>query len=191
GLVIDGRTLNIIFQGGLEEKFLELTQHCRAVLCCRSTPLQKSMVVKLIRRQLNVMTLSIGDGANDVSMIQAADVGIGISGQEGMQAVMASDFAISRFKHLKKLLLVHGHWCYARLAKMVIYFFYKNVCYVNLLFWYQFFCGFSGSTMIDNWQMIFFNLFFTSMPPLLFGVLDKDVSAETLLRLPELYKSGQ
>ncbi|XP_010122923.1 PREDICTED: probable phospholipid-transporting ATPase VB, partial [Chlamydotis macqueenii] len=191
GLVIDGRTLNVIFQGGLEEKFLALTKHCRSVLCCRSTPLQKSMVVKLVRRQLKVMTLSIGDGANDVSMIQAADVGIGISGQEGMQAVMASDFAISRFKHLKKLLLVHGHWCYARLAKMVIYFFYKNVSYVNLLFWYQFFCGFSGSTMIDYWQMIFFNLFFTSMPPLLFGVLNKDVSAKTLLGLPELYKIGQ
>uniref|UniRef100_A0A8D2QEN5 Phospholipid-transporting ATPase n=1 Tax=Zonotrichia albicollis TaxID=44394 RepID=A0A8D2QEN5_ZONAL len=191
GLVLDGRTLSTIFQGGLEEKLLELARHCRSVLCCRSTPLQKSMVVKLVRRQLKAMTLSIGDGANDVSMIQAADVGIGISGQEGMQAVMASDFAISRFKHLKKLLLVHGHWCYARLAKMVIYFFYKNVCYVNLLFWYQFFCGFSGSSMLDYWQMIFFNLFFTSVPPLLFGVLDKDVSAETLLRLPELYKNGQ
>ncbi|XP_006897103.1 PREDICTED: probable phospholipid-transporting ATPase VB-like [Elephantulus edwardii] len=191
GLVIDGKTLNIIFQGKLEKKFLELTQYCRSVLCCRSTPLQKSMIVKLVRDKLRVMTLSIGDGANDVSMIQAADIGIGISGQEGMQAVMSSDFAISRFKHLKKLLLVHGHWCYSRLARMVVYYFYKNVCYVNLLFWYQFFCGFSGSTMIDYWQMIFFNLFFTSLPPLLFGVLDKDVSAETLLALPELYKSGQ
>ncbi|XP_004697175.1 phospholipid-transporting ATPase VB [Echinops telfairi] len=191
GLVVDGKTLNIIFQGKLEKKFLELTQYCRSVLCCRSTPLQKSMIVKLVRDKLRVMTLSIGDGANDVSMIQAADIGIGISGQEGMQAVMSSDFAISRFKHLKKLLLVHGHWCYSRLARMVVYYFYKNVCYVNLLFWYQFFCGFSASTMIDYWQMIFFNLFFTSLPPLLFGVLDKDVSAETLLALPELYKSGQ
>lgn len=108
-----------------------------------------------------------------------------------MQAVMSSDFAISRFRHLKKLLLVHGHWCYSRLARMVVYYFYKNVCYVNLLFWYQFFCGFSGSTMIDYWQMIFFNLFFTSLPPLVFGILDKDISAETLLALPELYKSSQ
>ncbi|KAM4748426.1 phospholipid-transporting ATPase VB [Rhinophrynus dorsalis] len=191
GLVIDGRTLNVIFQGGLEKKFLELTKHCRSVLCCRATPLQKSMVVKLVRDKLNVMTLSIGDGANDVSMIQAADIGIGISGQEGMQAVMSSDFAISRFKHLKKLLLVHGHWCYTRLAKMVIYFFYKNVAYVNLLFWYQFFCGFSGTTMIDYWQLIFFNLLFTSVPPLVFGILDKDISAETLMSLPHLYKSGQ
>uniref|UniRef100_A0A8D0XRP0 Phospholipid-transporting ATPase n=1 Tax=Sus scrofa TaxID=9823 RepID=A0A8D0XRP0_PIG len=191
GLVIDGKTLNAIFQGKLEEKFLELTQYCRSVLCCRSTPLQKSMLVKLVRDRLGVMTLSIGDGANDVSMIQAADIGIGISGQEGMQAVMSSDFAISRFRHLTKLLLVHGHWCYWRLARMVVYYFYKNVCYVNLLFWYQFFCGFSGSTMIDYWQMIFFNLFFTSLPPLVFGILDKDISMETLLALPELYKSGQ
>ncbi|XP_056372650.1 phospholipid-transporting ATPase VB isoform X2 [Hyla sarda] len=191
GLVIDGTTLGVVFQGGLETKFLELTKYCRSVLCCRATPLQKSMVVKLVRDKLSVMTLSIGDGANDVSMIQCADVGIGISGQEGMQAVMSSDFAISRFKHLKKLLLVHGHWCYTRLAKMVIYFFYKNVAYVNLLFWFQFFCGFSGTTMIDYWQLIFFNLFFTSVPPLVFGIMDKDVSAETLMNLPELYKSGQ
>ncbi|XP_072002006.1 phospholipid-transporting ATPase VB isoform X2 [Engystomops pustulosus] len=191
GLVIDGMTLNVVFQGGLEDKFLELTKYCRSVLCCRATPLQKSMVVKLVRDKLKVMTLSIGDGANDVSMIQCADIGIGISGQEGMQAVMSSDFAISRFKHLKKLLLVHGHWCYTRLANMVIYFFYKNVAYVNLLFWFQFFCGFSGTTMIDYWQLIFFNLFFTSVPPLVFGIMDKDVSAETLMSLPELYKSGQ
>ncbi|KAM5298295.1 phospholipid-transporting ATPase VB [Ctenodactylus gundi] len=181
GLVIDGKTLSAVFQGKLEKKFLELTQYCRSVLCCRSTPLQKSMIVKLVRDKLGVMTLSIGDGANDVSMIQAADIGIGISGQEGMQAVMSSDFAISRFKHLKKLLLVHGHWCYSRLARMVVYFFYKNV----------FFCGFSGATMIDYWQMIFFNLFFTSLPPIVFGILDKDVSAETLLAWPELYKTGQ
>ncbi|XP_008585414.1 PREDICTED: probable phospholipid-transporting ATPase VB [Galeopterus variegatus] len=190
GLVINGKTLNAIIQGKLENKFLELTQYCRSVLCCLSTPLQKSMTVKLVRDKLKVMTLSIGDGANDVSMIQAADVGIGISGQEGMQAVMSSDFAISRFRHLKKLLLVHGHWCYSRLARMVVYSFYKNVCYVNVLFWYQLFCGFSGTAMIDYWQMMFFNLI-TPLPPLIFGILDRDVSAETLLALPELYKSGQ
>lgn len=70
-------------------------------------------------------------------------------------------------------------------------YFLLQQSYVNLLFWYQFFCGFSGNTMIDYWQMVFFNLFFTSLPPLVFGVLDRDVSAETLLSLPELYKNGQ
>ncbi|XP_006631939.2 phospholipid-transporting ATPase VB isoform X1 [Lepisosteus oculatus] len=191
GLVIDGRTLSFVFEEDLKTKFLELARRCRSVLCCRATPLQKSSVVKLAREQLKVMTLAIGDGANDVNMIQAADIGIGISGQEGMQAVMASDFAISRFKYLKKLLLVHGHWCYSRLANMIIYFFYKNVTYVNLLFWYQFYCGFSGAAMIDYWLMIFFNLLFTSLPPIIFGIMEKDISAETLLGLPELYKSGQ
>ncbi|XP_030621399.1 probable phospholipid-transporting ATPase VB [Chanos chanos] len=191
GLVIDGPTLNLALEEDLKARFVELCKHCRSVLCCRVTPLQKSEVVKLVRDKLKVMTLSIGDGANDVNMIQAADVGIGISGQEGMQAVMASDFAIARFKHLKKLLLVHGHWCYTRLANMVIYFFYKNVAYVNLLFWYQFFCGFSGTSMIDYWLLIFFNLFFTSTPPIMYGIMDRDVSAFTLLNLPQLYRIGQ
>ncbi|XP_075400488.1 phospholipid-transporting ATPase VD [Tenrec ecaudatus] len=191
GLVITGKTLEFALQESLQRQFLELTAWCQAVVCCRATPLQKSEVVKLVRSQLRVMTLAIGDGANDVSMIQVADVGIGISGQEGMQAVMASDFAISQFRHLSKLLLVHGHWCYTRLSNMILYFFYKNVAYVNLLFWYQFFCGFSGTSMTDYWVLIFFNLLFTSAPPVIYGVLEKDVSAETLMRLPELYKSGQ
>lgn len=190
-LVIDGRTLAMALSPDLQERFVDLAKRCRSVLCCRVTPLQKSRVVKVIREKLKVMTLAVGDGANDVNMIQAADIGIGISGQEGMQAVMASDFAISRFRHLNKLLLVHGHWCYTRLANMIIYFFYKNVAYVNLLFWYQFFCGFSGTAMIDYWLMIFFNLFFTSAPPIMFGIMDKDVSAEILLGVPELYRTGQ
>ncbi|XP_021510324.2 phospholipid-transporting ATPase VD isoform X1 [Meriones unguiculatus] len=191
GLVITGKTLEFVLQESLQKQFLELTAWCQAVVCCRATPLQKSEVVKLVRNHLHVMTLAIGDGANDVSMIQVADIGIGVSGQEGMQAVMASDFAISQFRHLGKLLLVHGHWCYTRLSNMILYFFYKNVAYVNLLFWYQFFCGFSGTSMTDYWVLIFFNLLFTSVPPIIYGVLEKDVSAETLLQLPELYQSGQ
>ncbi|XP_069313671.1 phospholipid-transporting ATPase VD [Eulemur rufifrons] len=191
GLIITGKTLEFALQESLQRQFLELTSWCQAVVCCRATPLQKSEVVKLVRGHLQVMTLAIGDGANDVSMIQVADIGIGVSGQEGMQAVMASDFAVSQFRHLSKLLLVHGHWCYTRLSNMILYFFYKNVAYVNLLFWYQFFCGFSGTSMTDYWVLIFFNLLFTSAPPVIYGVLEKDVSAETLMQLPELYKSGQ
>ncbi|KAM8939510.1 phospholipid-transporting ATPase VD [Pelodytes ibericus] len=191
GLVIDGKTLEFALHDTLQSKFLQLAGRCRAVICCRATPLQKSKVVKLVRSNLQVMTLAIGDGANDVSMIQVADVGVGISGQEGMQAVMSSDFAVSHFKHLRKLLLVHGHWCYTRLANMILYFFYKNVMFVNLLFWYQFFCGFSGTSMTDFWMLILFNLLFTSVPPILYGIFDQDVSADTLIQLPELYKSGQ
>ncbi|XP_042272381.1 phospholipid-transporting ATPase VA isoform X1 [Thunnus maccoyii] len=191
GLVIDGRTLAYALDKSLEDKFLAVARSCRSVLCCRSTPLQKSMVVKLVRNKLKVMTLAIGDGANDVSMIQVADVGVGISGQEGMQAVMASDFALPRFRYLQKLLLVHGHWCYSRLANMILYFFYKNAMFVALIFWYQFYCGFSGSAMIDQWYLIFFNLMFSAFPQLITGTLDKDVSAETLQQLPQLYANGQ
>ncbi|KAG8544494.1 hypothetical protein GDO81_022393 [Engystomops pustulosus] len=134
GLVIDGKTLAFALDSSQSDKFISLARKCRSVLCCRSTPLQKSMVVKLVRDKLKAMTLAIGDGTNDVSMIQVADVGVGISGQEGMQAsswffffaVMASDFAAPRFRYLEKLLLVHGRWCYSRLANMVLYFFYKN-----------------------------------------------------------------
>uniref|UniRef100_A0A8C2XJC0 Phospholipid-transporting ATPase n=1 Tax=Cyclopterus lumpus TaxID=8103 RepID=A0A8C2XJC0_CYCLU len=185
-LVLDGRTLDWALQEEQRSDFLELSQRCKAVICCRSTPLQKSKVVQLIRDQLGVMTLAVGDGANDVSMIQVADVGVGISGQEGMQAVMSSDFAISRFKHLRKLLLVHGHWCYSRLANMIFYFIYKNVMYVNLLFWYQFFCGFSGSVMTNAWVLILFNLIFTSIPPLIYGVLERDIPTDMLTTDPDL-----
>lgn len=133
-------------------------------------------------------TLAIGDGANDVSMIQTADVGIGISGQEGMQAVMASDFALPRFKFLERFLLVHGHWSYHRLSNMILYFFYKNAvslmtlelgrlnqlllrlqAFVFLIFWYQLWCGFSGSVMIDQMYLMLYNLLFTSLPPMAIG----------------------
>jgi len=80
----------------------------------------------VVKEELNLRTLAIGDGANDVSMIQMADVGVGISGQEGMQAVMAADFTLPRFRYLERLLLAHGYWCYDRLSRMILYFFYKN-----------------------------------------------------------------
>ncbi|XP_053112910.1 phospholipid-transporting ATPase VD isoform X2 [Hemicordylus capensis] len=191
GLIVDGPTLAFALHESLQSKFVELTACMRAVICCRATPLQKSEVVKLVRKKLKVMTLAIGDGANDVSMIQVANIGIGIAGQEGMQAALAGDFAVSQFRHLSKLLFVHGHWCYTRLASMTLYFFYKNLAYVNLLFWYQFFCGFSGTPMTDYWSLILFNLLFTSLPPIIFGILDKDISAEVLMELPELYKTSQ
>ncbi|XP_058017424.1 phospholipid-transporting ATPase VD [Ahaetulla prasina] len=190
-LIINGPTLEFALHKKVRNTFMQLARKVRAVICCRATPLQKSKMVKQAQNELQVMTLAVGDGANDVSMIQVANIGVGISGQEGMQAVLASDFAISQFRHLRKLLFVHGHWCYTRLANMILYFFYKNLAYVNLLFWYQFFCGFSGTPMIDYWSLIFFNLLFTSVPPVIYGVLDKDVSAETLMRHPELYKASQ
>ncbi|CAG7722204.1 unnamed protein product [Allacma fusca] len=192
-LVVDGRTLTYILdqRAKLLGKFLSLTRHCSSVLCCRATPLQKAYIVQSVKDQLGMRTLAIGDGANDVSMIQRADVGIGISGKEGMQAVMASDFAISKFRYLERLLLVHGHWCYDRLARMILYFFYKNAAFVFVIFWYQLLNGWSGSVMIDQMYLMVYNLFFTALPPMAIGIYDQDASADLLLSAPRLYRQGR
>lgn len=118
-LVIDGAALS---QGLADDRhkhlLLLLATQCEGVICCRVSPMQKALVTRMVREGLGVMTLAIGDGANDVSMIQAADVGVGISGEEGLQAVNSSDYAIAQFRFLKRLLLVHGHWSYARNGSM-------------------------------------------------------------------------
>ncbi|XP_052675450.1 phospholipid-transporting ATPase VB-like isoform X3 [Crassostrea angulata] len=189
-LVIDGRTLAYALADKLEDTFLKLAQKCTSVVCCRSTPIQKGSVVKLVRDKLNKLTLAIGDGANDVSMIQVADIGIGISGQEGMQAVMASDFAISRFMFLQRLLLVHGHWCYCRLARFSSFMFYKSLISVLVMFWYQIYSAYSGSMQFDSLYTMLTHVVFCAFPPLVNGVLDKDLSSETLLKFPHIYKMG-
>lgn len=143
-IVINGHSLVHCLSPELENKFLDIASQCKAVICCRVTPLQKALVVELIKRSKNAVTLAIGDGANDVSMIKAAHIGVGISGQEGMQAVLASDYSIAQFRYLERLLLVHGRWSYYRMCKFLRYFFYKNFAFTLCHFWYAFFCGFSA-----------------------------------------------
>lgn len=118
-VVIDGETLRYALDGALKSLFLELGTQCGAVVCCRVSPSQKAMTVKLVKDGKNAMTLAIGDGANDVAMIQEAHIGVGIAGLEGAQASMSADYAIGQFRYLTKLLLVHGRWCYIRVADMV------------------------------------------------------------------------
>jgi phospholipid-translocating ATPase len=124
-VVIDGETLKLVLHDNLRQKFLLLCKQCRSVLCCRVSPAQKAAVVQLVKAGLDVMALSIGDGANDVAMIQEADVGVGIAGEEGRQAVMSADYAIGQFRFLQRLVLVHGRWSYRRLAECIANFFYK------------------------------------------------------------------
>jgi phospholipid-transporting ATPase len=144
-LVIDGHTLNYALEDDTKETFLELAMLCKAVVCCRVSPLQKALVVKLVKTNVaGSVTLAIGDGANDVSMIQAAHIGVGISGQEGLQAARSADFAIAQFRFLRKLLLVHGGWAYSRISKTIVISFYKNITLYFIQFWYAFYNGFSG-----------------------------------------------
>uniref|UniRef100_A0A8C8B7X8 Phospholipid-transporting ATPase n=1 Tax=Otus sunia TaxID=257818 RepID=A0A8C8B7X8_9STRI len=143
-LVINGHSLAHALEADMEVEFLETACACKAVICCRVTPLQKAQVVELVKKYKKAVTLAIGDGANDVSMIKTAHIGVGISGQEGIQAVLASDYSFSQFKFLQRLLLVHGRWSYLRMCKFLCYFFYKNFAFTMVHFWFGFFCGFSA-----------------------------------------------
>ncbi|KAM7280288.1 hypothetical protein ACFE04_007422 [Oxalis oulophora] len=189
-LIIDGKSLIYALEDDVKDMFLEVAIGCSSVICCRSSPKQKALVTRLVKTKTNSTTLAIGDGANDVGMLQEADIGIGISGVEGMQAVMSSDIAIAQFRFLERLLLVHGHWCYRRLSAMICYFFYKNIAFGFTLFFYQIYASFSGQTVYNYWSMSFYNLFFTSLPVIAQAVLDQDVSAELCLKFPLLYQEG-
>nr|CAD1833124.1 unnamed protein product [Ananas comosus var. bracteatus] len=190
-LIIDGNSLVYILETDLEEELFKVATMCDVVLCCRVAPLQKAGIVALIKNRTDDMTLAIGDGANDVSMIQMADVGIGISGQEGRQAVMASDFAMGQFRFLVPLLLVHGHWNYQRMAYMILYNFYRNAVFVFVLFWYVLYTAFTLTTAITEWSSVLYSVIYTAVPTIVVGILDKDLSRRTLLKYPQLYGSGQ
>ncbi|KAI8854148.1 hypothetical protein BC829DRAFT_218733 [Chytridium lagenaria] len=189
-LVIDGTSLKFALQKKCRPLLLELGCRCRAVVCCRVSPLQKAKVVSLVRKGLGAMCLAIGDGANDVSMIQEADVGIGIIGKEGLQAVMASDYAIGQFRFLGKLLLVHGRWGYMRTSELILNYFYKNIVWLFVLFWFQFDCGFSASIITDFTFGMFFNTFFTLLPTMIEGIFDQDVNDRISMQVPQLYQRG-
>ncbi|KAK9104801.1 hypothetical protein Scep_021645 [Stephania cephalantha] len=189
-LVIDGKCLMYALDPALRGTLLDLSLNCSSVICCRVSPLQKAQVTSMVKKDAGKITLSIGDGANDVSMIQAAHVGVGISGLEGMQAVMASDFAIAQFRFLTDLLLVHGRWSYLRICKVVTYFFYKNLTFTLTQFWFTFYTGFSGQRFYDDWFQSLYNVIFTALPVIILGLFDKDVNASLSKKYPELYKEG-
>ncbi|XP_048967514.1 LOW QUALITY PROTEIN: phospholipid-transporting ATPase IC [Canis lupus dingo] len=174
-----------------QKNFVDLACECSAVICCRVTPKQKAMVVDLVKRYKKAITLAIGDGANDVNMIKTAHIGVGISGQEGMQAVMSSDYSFAQFRYLQRLLLVHGRWSYIRMCKFLRYFFYKNFAFTLVHFWYSFFNGYSAQTAYEDWFITLYNVLYSSLPVLLMGLLDQDVSDKLSLRFPGLYVVGQ
>ncbi|XP_073661304.1 phospholipid-transporting ATPase IA isoform X6 [Tursiops truncatus] len=190
-LIIDGKTLKYALTFGVRQYFLDLALSCKAVICCRVSPLQKSEVVEMVKKQVKVITLAIGDGANDVSMIQTAHVGVGISGNEGLQAANSSDYSIAQFKYLKNLLMVHGAWNYNRVSKCILYCFYKNIVLYIIEIWFAFVNGFSGQILFERWCIGLYNVMFTAMPPLTLGIFERSCRKENMLKYPELYKTSQ
>ncbi|XP_071839272.1 phospholipid-transporting ATPase IF-like isoform X3 [Apostichopus japonicus] len=186
-LVVDGPSLQFALDNH-EDALRNLSLKCSAVLCCRMSPLQKALVVKLVKASPEKpSTMAIGDGANDVSMIQEAHLGLGIMGKEGRQAVRNSDYAFARFCFLEKLLLVHGHWYYNRIAITVQYFFYKNFAFITAQFYYACFSYFSQQTVFESFYLTIFNITCTALPILIFGIIEQNVKAEDLLANPRLY----
>eukprot|EP00047_Mylnosiga_fluctuans_P006561 m.247712 g.247712 ORF g.247712 m.247712 type:complete len:1182 (-) comp15473_c0_seq1:193-3738(-) len=190
-LIAEGASLLHGLSPELREDWLTFAKMCTAVICCRVSPAQKADIVRLVRSTSKSITLAIGDGANDVGMIQAAHVGIGISGLEGLQAARAADYAIAQFKHLQKLLLVHGAWSYRRITLLILYCFYKNIALYLIQFWFATQNGWSGQILFERWNIALYNVIFTLLPPLALGMFQQHASKESLLSVPQLYKSGQ
>ncbi|CAG9318641.1 unnamed protein product [Blepharisma stoltei] len=194
GFVIDGQSLEAIFENvKYLEFFITLAYLAKSVVICRAAPLQKAEILKIFKKHINkpTITLAIGDGSNDVSMIHEANVGIGILGNEGFQAANSSDFAIANFKDLVPLLLIHGHWNYIRIAKVIQCIFYNNFLLEFVLFLFTFQNMYSASLLYDSWLVTIFHVFFTAVPVILMGIFDRDKKAEVLLRTPELYNKNQ
>ncbi|WFD34996.1 P-type phospholipid transporter [Malassezia cuniculi] len=191
-LVIDGNALTHVFEEEYSrELLLHVASKCRAVVCCRVSPLQKALIVKMVRNGLGVITLAVGDGANDVSMIQAAHVGVGIAGEEGLQAVNSSDYAIGQFRYLKRLILVHGHWSYYRNSKLINLFFYKQVVHSITLFWFQIYCAWSTTQAIDYVYILLWNAIWTVAAVVGIGIFDRNLSDRVLMDIPELFEASR
>ncbi|PSS00840.1 hypothetical protein BD289DRAFT_458411 [Coniella lustricola] len=192
-VVIDGHTLGVVeVDPALQVLFFDLVARVDSVICCRASPAQKASLVQCIRsRVASSLTLAIGDGANDIAMIQASHVGIGISGREGLQAARISDYSIAQFRFLQKLLFVHGRWNYIRTGKYVLGTFWKEIVFYLVQALYQRYDGYTGTSLYESTSLAVFNTLFTSLAVILLGIFEQDLRAETLLAVPELYTYGQ
>lgn len=190
-VVVDGHTLSQISSSkSLHELFVSLAILVDTIICCRASPSQKASLVSSIRHKVhNAITLAIGDGANDIAMIQEAHVGIGITGKEGLQAARTSDYSIAQFRFLTKLLFVHGRWNYIRTCKYTLGTFWKEMLFYLTQALYQRYAGYTGTSLYESWSLSLFNTLFTSLPVIFMGIFEQDLSASTLMAVPELYHS--
>ena len=187
-IVIEGNALTHALAPGRRDDFRHLVLMARTVICCRVSPAQKAQVVRLVK-ETGSLTLAIGDGGNDVPMIQEAHIGVGISGREGLQAARASDYSIARFRFLSRLLTVHGRYAYQRTSTVALYSFYRSVllCFVQLF--HNASTGFSGTSLIHS---LFFSAWSIITLPLAFSLaLDRDVAEESCSAFPRIYTEGQ
>uniref|UniRef100_A0A671MBI5 Phospholipid-transporting ATPase n=1 Tax=Sinocyclocheilus anshuiensis TaxID=1608454 RepID=A0A671MBI5_9TELE len=185
-LVISGDSLEVCLRY-YEHEFVELACQCPAVVCCRCSPTQKAQIVRLLQQHTDNRTCAIGDGGNDVSMIQAADCGIGIEGKEGKQASLAADFSITQFKHIGRLLMVHGHNSYKRSAALGQFVMHRGMIISTMQAVFSSIFYFASVPLYQGFLMVGYATIYT-MFPVFSLVLDQDVKPEMALLYPELYK---
>lgn len=186
-LILDTDTLKIAHDD-LMPYLIEAIKHIKCAICCRVTPIQKALVVTLIQTKFKKVALAIGDGANDVAMIGEAKVGVGIMGREGSQAARTADYAIPRFKHLKRLLATHGRYSLVRNSFFIQYSFYKNMILTFIQAYFNFFCLFTSTSAFDSWYVTFYNLLFTALHPIIVGIFERDYPDKVLEQSPEMYQ---
>mmetsp|Transcript_16504 Transcript_16504/g.29748 ORF Transcript_16504/g.29748 Transcript_16504/m.29748 type:complete len:1065 (-) Transcript_16504:24-3218(-) len=188
-LVIDGITLTSLLE--LHAKlFVEVASKYAAVVCCRVSPTQKTQIVEAMKLHEKLRICSIGDGGNDVGMIQSAHVGIGIEGKEGKQASLAADFSIMEFRSLNQLLLWHGRLSYQRTAKLSHFVFHRGliISVIQALFTVMFY--YCAIPIYNGMLMLGYTTFYTMMPVFAL-VLDEDVDIKAVMMFPPLYKTLQ
>ena len=191
-VIIDGLNLaHILEDDKLSRKFFRVGLLANSVICCRVSPKQKSEVVKLAQTNGTWITLSIGDGANDVPMILTANIGIGISGKEGTQAVRSADYSLGQFQFLQNILFTHGRWGYRRVSYFIYYYFYKNILLVLVEFYFAIFSGFSGSLFYPDFLPLLYNALWTSWPCMFAYSIERDCDETTSMNCPILYEAGQ
>lgn len=192
GIVLDGSTLLLVINDDqCRALIFELGMASQSCICTRMSPMQKLQVVQLVRKaDKNRITLTIGDGANDVPMILGGHVGIGIRGKEGAAAVQVCDVAISQFRFLVPLMLCHGRRAYRRVAIFLLYYLYKNLVLLMADLVWMHWDNFKGHVAFPEWLSIAYNAFFTSWHAIIILGWDKDVTDKVAVSHPELYKVG-
>ena len=188
-IVIDGISLKAAFDYD-PKRFFEVSSKAPAVICCRCSPTQKSLITEGIKTYCNKQTAAVGDGGNDVGMIQKAHVGIGIKGKEGMQAALASDFSIEKFKYLNKLLLWHGRLSYKRSANLSQFVIHRGliISIIQAVFMSLFY--FVPISIYSGMLLLGYSTAFTILP--VFSLIfDQDIDVSNALKYPPLYKTLQ
>ncbi|ELP90095.1 cation-transporting ATPase, putative [Entamoeba invadens IP1] len=184
GLIVDGSTLSLVLKE-LPMRFIHFALQAKSVICCRCMPTQKAEVVNLVKKS-GIRTCAIGDGGNDVSMIQAADVGLGIEGKEGKQASMAADFSMKQFSHVTRILLWHGRNSYIRSSDLALFIMHRGMIISIMQAIFSAIFNFAPVALFQGFLLMGYATYYT-MFPVLAIVLDERVNEQKVMEFPELY----